>query len=37
MKDKFYDRKQLKPKVMKFKLQDRNYGKNYQRQKRGKR
>lgn len=38
MKNKYYDLKQLKPnKIMKFKLHDREYGKNYVRQKRGKR
>lgn len=38
MKNKYYDPKQLKlNKIMKFKLQEHNYGKNYVRQKRGKR
>ena len=38
MKNKYYDLKQIKPnKIMKFKLQPRDSGKNYVRQKRGKR
>lgn len=38
MKHRYYDSKQIKPnKIMKFKLNPRNSGKNYAKQKRGRR